>query len=278
MFCLALFWAVASSLDFRVLNTFPRDPQYTQGLEYLGDGVLLESNGLWGESNIRKTDLQTGRVLVEGPRIPREVFAEGATLHKGYIFQLTYKNRIIYVYDANTLRLVKTLTNPPFAEGWGLTTDGEYLIASDGTPTIYFLSTDNLELVLHHTISVNNNGLAKKGVNELAYINGIIYANVYPTTEMIFINAIDGNILGSLDLNRLFTLLPQTGLSAKRPEVINGVSAYVDGSLLVTGKNWPSIFQIAIIPAPPQLNWPITSAPPRAGKRKKIGKRLLVIG
>lgn len=295
MLSFALLLTQAIALDFRVVNTFPRQPFYTQGLSYMGNGVLLESNGMWGESNIRKTELTTGRVLVDGPPIPSEVFAEGAALHKGYVFQLTYMSRLIYVYDATTLRLLKTLNNPLFAEGWGLTSDGNYLIASDGSSTLYFLSSDRLfvdaqknELDLHHTVSVvGKNGLLKTALNELEYIDGIIYANIYPTSEIVFIEAKTGKQMNSLNLQPLFdglNLVPKGSVGSSThtpqpaPEVVNGIASYVNGTLLVTGKYWPTIFQIALLPAPQQLGWPLVQSNqlPVVGKVRKSRKAKVV--
>lgn len=293
-----LLLAQACAIDFRVVQEFPRNPKYTQGLQYLGNGVLLESNGMWGQSDIRKTNLTTGRVLVTGPKIPNEVFAEGATQHKGYIFQLTYLSRLIYVYDPTTLQLVQTLYNPHFTEGWGLTSDGTYLIASDGSATLYFLTSESMsqtgQLTLHHTLTVeqnnnnnnniynninynngNNNRALQTGLNELEYINGVIYANIYPTSTIVFIDASNGKLLASLDMSPLLQrLLPSSSTPfttssattptatttvalaippAPAPEVLNGIANYVNNSILITGKYWPKIFQVILSPSPRDL-------------------------
>lgn len=211
---------------------------YTQGLQY-ADGVLWEGTGQYGQSVLQQLDLQTGtpRVLA---RLPREEFGEGITLLGDEIFQLTWQSNKAYVYDAATGKILREHRYP--GEGWGLTTDGQKLYMSDGSANIYTLDPQTFKR--EKRVTVTYNGESVPLLNELEWIDGKIWANVYTTDRIVMIDPATGIVEGVLDLTGL---LPQADL---RPEtdVLNGI-AYdaATNRIFVTGKNWDKLFEIAII-------------------------------
>lgn len=225
---------------FQVLNNWPHDPSaYTEGLIY-ADGAFFESTGLNGMSSIRKVDAETGQVIASLPLDP-EYFGEGLTLYHNKLIQLTWQSHIGFVYDLACFCLERTFTYD--GEGWGLTHDDRFLIMSDGTENIRFLDPATFAVV--RTISVTDHGTPLTNLNELEYINGEMYANVWLTNRIVRIDPTSGAILGWIDLTGL---LPDADRSPSVNE-LNGI-AYDDATnrLFVTGKNWPEIFQIALVP------------------------------
>jgi glutaminyl-peptide cyclotransferase len=237
--------AVASSAfaddSYRVVHTYPHDPRaYTQGLIYV-DGHLYESTGLNGRSSLRMDDLATGRVLQSAP-VPSQYFAEGLTNWGSTLVQLTWQSHVAFVYDRFSFRLLKTLHYD--CDGWGLTQDGKNLIESDGTAEIRFFDPQTFREVRH--IDVRDHGLPVKDLNELEYIHGQIYANVWHTDRIARISPVTGQVLGWINLSGL---LPPGSVSD--PEaVLNGI-AYdaAHDRLFVTGKLWPKLFEIKVVPA-----------------------------
>ncbi len=226
--------------SFRTLNYWPHDPAaYTEGLVY-ADGAFYESTGLNGMSSLRKVDAETGNVLARLPLDPA-YFAEGLTLFGGKLIQLTWQSHIGFVYDRQCFCLERTFAYD--GEGWGLTHDDRFLIMSDGTERIRFLDPTTFAVV--RTISVADHGQPLTNLNELEYINGEIYANVWLTDRIVRIDPASGAILGWIDLTGL---LPDADRSPSIAE-LNGIAydAATD-RLFVTGKNWPEIFQIALVP------------------------------
>ncbi len=226
---------------FQVLNHWPHDPSaYIEGLVY-ADGAFFESTGLNGASSLRKVDAETGQVIASLPLDP-EYFGEGLTLFNGKLIQLTWQSHVGFVYDLACFCLQRTFTYD--GEGWGLTQDGQYLIMSDGTERIRFL--DPVTFAVVKTINVSDYGQPLTNLNELEYINGEIYANVWLTNRIVRIDPMSGAILGWIDLTGL---LPDADRSPSVNE-LNGI-AYDDATdrLFVTGKNWPELFQIAIVPS-----------------------------
>lgn len=223
---------------YEVINTFPHDPDaFTQGLIYY-DGALYESTGRYGKSSLRQVDLKTGEVLKK-ISVPDQFFAEGMTIFGGKIFQLTWVHKRGFVYDLKSFDKLSEFTYD--GEGWGLTTDGHVLILSDGTNRIRFLDPQTFKVT--KTISVFDAGVPLKELNELEFIKGEIYANIWQTDRIVRINPATGNITGWIDLTGL--LKPEN--DNQHPDVLNGI-AYDEAHdrLFVTGKLWPKLFEIRL--------------------------------
>lgn len=224
---------------YSIINRWPHDSgAFTEGLVY-DQGTLWESTGLNGASTLRKVDLQTGQV-VESLALPAEYFGEGMTLFNGKLIQLTWQTQIGFVYDPGCFCEERTFTYD--GEGWGLTHDDRWLIMSDGTERVRFLDPQTFAVV--RTISVYDHGRPLTNINELEYINGEIYANIWQTDRIVRIDPTSGAILGWIDLTGL---LPDAE-RGPTVDVLNGI-AYDDatGRLFVTGKDWPELFQIALV-------------------------------
>jgi glutaminyl-peptide cyclotransferase len=227
--------------SYRVVNVFPHDPNaYTQGLIYL-DGHLYESTGLNGHSSVRMVDLKTGRVL-QSVAVADQYFAEGLTNWGSTLVQLTWQSHVGFVYDRFSLRLLRTFNYD--GEGWGLTQDGKDLIVSDGTAELRFWDPGTFREV--RRIHVTDHGRPVDQLNELEYIHGEVYANVWHTDRIARISPATGRVLGWINLAGL---LPEDQRS--NPEaVLNGI-AYdaAHDRLFVTGKLWPKLFEIKVVPA-----------------------------
>jgi glutamine cyclotransferase len=221
---------------YRVIHAYPHDPQaFTQGLVYV-DGHLYESTGLNGQSTLREDDLETGRVLKE-VSVPSRYFAEGLTNWGSTLIQLTWKAHVAFVYDRATFRLLRTLQYP--WEGWGLTQDGKHLILSDGSATLHFLNPETLAEV--RSLRVTARGRPVEQLNELEYIHGEIYANVWMTDRIARISPETGKVLDWIDLTGI---LPEIEIRS-RDAVLNGIAFdAAHNRLFVTGKLWPRLFQI----------------------------------
>lgn len=222
----------------QVVQSFPHDPTaFTEGL-FLLDGVLYEGTGLEGQSTLRRTHLQSGTVG-QAVSLPGDEFGEGIAAAQGRIVQLTWKHGRAYVYDASTLAIIDQFSYP--TEGWGLSFDGSRFVMSDGSSTLYFRSLDTFAEL--GRIRVHDGGGFVDQLNELEVIDGLIYANVWLTDMIVIIDPQDGVVRGRIGLS---DLLPadQRGDSEA---VLNGI-AYDAGSghLLVTGKRWPTLFEIAL--------------------------------
>lgn len=237
--CLASGSLALAADGYRVLHAYPHDPQaFTQGLVYL-DRHLYESTGLNGQSTLREDDLETGQVLKE-VNVPSRYFAEGLTNWGSTLIQLTWKAHIAFVYDRASFRLLKTVHYP--WEGWGLTQDGRHLIMSDGTDTIHFLNPETFKQV--RSIRVADHGEPVKNLNELEYIHGQIYANVWMTNRIARISPETGKVLAWIDLSGILPSIEVRSDGA----VLNGI-AYdaAHDRLFVTGKLWPRLFQIQVV-------------------------------
>jgi glutamine cyclotransferase len=222
------------------VHTYPHDPQaYTQGLVFV-DGHLYESTGLNGRSSLRMVDLETGRVL-QSAAVPSQYFAEGLAPWGNTLVQLTWQSHVVFVYDRFSFRLLRTLHYD--GEGWGLTEDGRSLILSDGTATLHFLDPQTLREVRH--VVVKDRGAPVTELNELEYVRGQIYANVWHTDRIARISPATGQVLGWIDLTGL--LAP--GEVSDPEAVLNGI-AYdaARDRLFVTGKLWPKLFEIKVVP------------------------------
>jgi glutaminyl-peptide cyclotransferase len=225
---------------YQVIHTFPHDQQaYTQGLLYL-DGHLYESTGLAGRSSLREEDLDTGRIL-EMHEVPGQYFAEGLAAWGNTLVQLTWQSHVAFVYDRATFRLLRTMPYP--GEGWGLTADTKDLILSDGTSTLRFLDPETLHEV--RRITVKDHRRAIDQLNELEFVHGQIYANIWHADRIARIDPLNGRVLGWIDLAGI---LP-AGRVTDREAVLNGIAwDAAQDRLFVTGKLWPSIFEIKLVP------------------------------
>jgi glutaminyl-peptide cyclotransferase len=227
---------------YEVTARFPHDSSaYTQGLLY-ADGVLFESTGLNGRSDVRRVDLRSGRVLASRP-LPTDRFGEGLALFKGRLYQLTWKAGVAYTYDAATLAPRDSFNYP--GEGWGLATDGKSLIMSDGSDSLRFLSPETLKV--QRVVHVRYNGAPLYQLNELEYVDGELLANVYQSNWILRIDPATGEVRETIDFADLY---PDRPASA---EVMNGIALAPDGKqLLLTGKFWPVMFQVRLLPPQPR--------------------------
>lgn len=208
---------------------------YTQGLEY-HDGILYESTGLYGESTIRKVDLNTGNVL-QSKKLPETVFGEGLTLVGDTLFQLTWKSQKGFMYSKHDLSEIGQFSYP--TEGWGLAYDGEYLIMTDGSEYLYFYSLPHFTKITQ--IPVYDNQGAVRQLNELEYIDGFLYANIYTTDDIVKIDPKTGKIHQRISLSAL--LPPQ--YHHDEIDVLNGIAYDKENNrIFVTGKNWPKLFEV----------------------------------
>ena len=223
----------------KVIKEYDHDAAaYTQGLFYEG-GQMYESTGQYGKSSFRVVDYETGKVN-RRLDFARKYFGEGSVMLGGNLYILTWTNKVAFVYDAETLKYKKTYSYP--REGWGLTTDGESLVASDGSSRIYFLSP---ELKLLKTLDVRLDGRPVRYLNELEWIDGRIWANVYMTDMIVIINPSDGKVEATVDCTGL---LPDK-LRTRNTDVLNGI-AYdkASGKIWLTGKNWPRLYEVSLVP------------------------------
>ncbi len=231
----------APVVGYRVVNTYPHDPRaFTQGLVF-ADGILYEGTGLRGQSSLRKVDLETGNIL-RVRQLAAHFFGEGITIYGNRVIQLTWRARVGFVYDIQTFQLLDTFTYP--TEGWGITHDGRSLIMSDGTSTLHFLDPQTFQEV--HRLEVHTRDGPVSRLNELEYIQGQIYANVWKTDRIARISPETGEVVGWIDLEGL--LRPED--RHRRIDVLNGIAYDVKNDrLFVTGKLWPKLFEIELTAA-----------------------------
>ncbi|TAE31198.1 MAG: glutaminyl-peptide cyclotransferase [Candidatus Kapaibacterium sp.] len=222
---------------YEVVKTIPHDTRaFTQGLAFY-DGELLESTGQYGSSSLRRLDRATGKVL-QRLNLDAAYFAEGMVAVQGKIYQLTWQAGIGFIYDAKTFRQLRTFSY--FGEGWGLTYDGAEMIMSDGTSNLRFLDADSL--LIRKMLSVTSNGAPVKNLNELEYVNGEIWANIWQTDSIARINPQTGKVTAWIDLSGL-----QTPEERANADVLNGIAFDSKREvLLVTGKNWSKLYEIRL--------------------------------
>ncbi|MDD5701149.1 MAG: glutaminyl-peptide cyclotransferase [Dehalococcoidales bacterium] len=224
---------------FRIVDVYPHQADaFTQGLVFQDD-ILYEGTGLQGKSSLRKVELETGRVLHRYD-LPDAYFGEGITIFQDIIIQLTWKSGKGFIYNKNDFNLLGEFTYP--TEGWGITHNGKTLFMSDGTSTIYFLDPLNLQAI--GSIEVHDDGVPVDRLNELEYINGRIYSNIWQTDSIAIINPEDGAVTGWIDLAGLLQSQDYSGPA----DVLNGIAYDAQGDrLFVTGKLWPYLFEIEIM-------------------------------
>jgi glutamine cyclotransferase len=226
---------------YEIVNTFDHDRKaFTQGLVFQ-DGFLYEGTGLLGRSELRKVELETGNVL-QTLELSAEFFGEGITIYGDNIIQLTWQSNVGFVYNKDTFEPLQKFSYP--TEGWGLTHNGKHLIMSDGTPMLYFLDPDTFEQIHRTMVFEQDNPVW--GLNELEFVEGQIYANVLPGERIARIAPDTGQVADWIDLTGLLTAQDRT----EEVDVLNGI-AYDPGNnrLFVTGKYWPKLFEIKLIPA-----------------------------
>lgn len=227
-------------LKYKIVNTYPHDTNsFTEGLEFYKD-TLYESTGQKGSSYLRKYDYKTGEIYKQVNLEPN-YFGEGITIINDKIYQLTWQEKTGFIYDAKTLKLEKTFAFEKDIEGWGMTNDGKYIYQSDGTEKIWKSNPENQKMIDYINVYA---GTAKiKSVNELEYINGKFYANVWQKDAIAVVNPANGAVESIIDLSAL-----RRSISVEPIDVLNGI-AYnpKTKTIFITGKNWDKLFEIEIL-------------------------------
>jgi glutamine cyclotransferase len=229
----------ATKYTYTIVQTYPHDTgAFTEGLIYV-DGFLYESTGLNGYSSLRRVALENGDVA-QKVLLPDEYYGEGITTVNDTIVLLTWQSHIGFVYNKTTFALIENFTYP--TEGWGLTFDGERLIMSDGSDKLFFLDPITFQSI--GQIQIRDGNVSVLNINELEYVNGDVYANIWKQQKIAIINPETGQIKAWIDLTGL-----QDSTSLGYEEVLNGI-AYdpILNRLFVTGKNWPHLFEIKLLP------------------------------
>jgi glutamine cyclotransferase len=222
----------------KMVKSFPHDTKaYTQGL-FFHEGRLYESSGQYGSSFFRETELKKSSTL-RSINLDKNLFAEGSVIFKERIYILTWRENLVLVYDPKTFKHIGNMRNP--REGWGLTTDGKYLISSDGSSNIYFHDPETFLEKSRLTVTLNGKELPY--LNELEYIDGEIWANVYDSEHIVIIDPSDGEVRATVDCSELLPVYQRNQFT----DVLNGI-AYdaATGNIYVTGKYWPKLFQIEL--------------------------------
>jgi glutamine cyclotransferase len=236
---------------YNVIHTFPHDPNaFTQGLAYR-DGFLYEGTGRYGRSSLRKVKLETGEVLQHADLAPK-YFGEGITLYKNTIVQLTWKTQVGFVYSADDFHLLRQFNY--VGEGWGLTTSGDELFMSDGSDEIRVWDANTLEE--KRRVKVRDGDKPVTQLNELEMVEGELFANVWQTDKIARISPQTGKVTGWIDLSGILPTDLNTALNTvyhrNSDAVLNGIAYDAKGKrLFVTGKLWPSIFEIQLAPKKP---------------------------
>ncbi len=238
--CLFAWERGPATYGYRVVNTYPHDAgAYSQGL-VVHDGKLIEGTGRTGRSSLRRVELESGRVLEKHDLHP-SIFGEGVTVFDGKIYQLTWKAGGCFVYDPETFQEVGRFRYQ--GEGWGLTHDGTNLIMSDGSSALQFRDPKTFKLL--RRVWVKSSGRPVAQLNELEYINGEVWANVWKQDYIIRINPETGDVIGWINLADLY---PRR-LRAERDFVLNGIAYDAEnGRIFVTGKSWPKLYEIEVVP------------------------------
>lgn len=227
--------------SYNIIETYPHEKShFTQGLEF-HNNILYEGTGQEGASEIFQVNLKTGQVLKEY-KLENKYFGEGITILNNKIYQLTYKNKIGFIYDLDTFKLLNTWQYKS-EEGWGLTNNGQSLIMSDGTENIYFINPITFQE--ERRIQVCNDHNVVKNINELEYIKGEIWANIWQTDTIIVIDPNSGKITGEIDMSGLSGSIMEK--QSEQIDVLNGIAWNpLSDKIYVTGKLWPKLFEIKL--------------------------------
>ena len=233
---------VPQKYTYRVVSQYPHDADaYTQGLIY-DNGRFFESTGIKEKSSVRIVNIKTGKPDKLMP-LAKEFFGEGIALYKDQLYQVTWKDQVGFVYDKNTLEQIRSF-DYQIPEGWGLTTDNQYFVMSDGSSQLYFIDPEFFTQV--DKIDVFDNKGMIPSLNELEFVNGKILANVYGESYIAIIDPGSGKVLGKLDLK---ALMPK-GSAGDFNQVLNGIAYNSQtGHLYVTGKHWPVLYEISLSPS-----------------------------
>ena len=225
--------------ECKIVNTYPHDKKaYTQGLFY-DNGIMYEGTGQNGQSSLRKVDYKTGKLLAE-LSLEAKYFGEGITAFKDKIIQLTWRSKTGFVYDKSSFKLITTLKYA--TEGWGITTDGERLIMSDGTQTIHFLDPEYFNEI--GKVEVYDQDGPVDSINELEYINGLVYANIWQSEYIIAFDPKTGKVLKRIDCRKIVP----NGYQGEQDNVLNGIAFDQENNrYFVTGKRWPSLFEVKFV-------------------------------
>lgn len=232
---------IPAQYSYKIINTFPHSRNsYTQGLVYDKD-VLYESTGIYGQSKLQKIEYQTGAVL-NVFNLPNDIFGEGIALYDNKIIQISWKEQVAFLYDKETFQQINKIYYP-IKEGWGITYDGTNLIMSDGSHILYVIDKEYFTELSRIEVFDENGPVAN--LNELEYIQGEIWANIYNSDMLVRINPKTGAVQGKINLAGLL----KPGDKTSTTNVLNGI-AYdsATGRIFVTGKNWPKLFEISLVP------------------------------
>jgi glutamine cyclotransferase len=230
---------VPKLLNYTIVNTFAHDTlAFTEGLEFYRD-TLIESTGQNGISHFRKYDYKTGKIFKQ-VNLENEYFGEGITVINNKIYQLTWQSNVGFIYDANTLKKLKTFPYDKKIEGWGMTHDDKHIYQSDGTEKIWKMDPETQKMVDFINVYTNSNKI--KSINELEWIDGKIYGNIWQKDAIAVINPATGAVEGVLDLSGL-----RSKVKAKPEDVLNGIAFNPKTkTIFVTGKNWDKLFEIRV--------------------------------
>lgn len=249
-----------------VTARYPHDrAAFTEGLQYLGGGTLLESTGIEGQSGVRRVDLKTGKVLARVATPIATAFGEGVTALNGVVYHLTWEDGVAVTFDAATLK--ETGRYRYSGEGWGLTTDGKALIMSNGSPTLVW--RDPKTFRIKRSVQVTDAGQPVKNLNELEYVQGSVYANVWLTDRVARIDPQTGKVTAWIDVSALTrevsAAAAKAGHTLTFDDVPNGIAFVPErGTLLLTGKRWPTLFEVKLPGVKPEE--PGTTGRARTGR------------
>ncbi len=229
--------------NYEIVKVYPHDPHaYTQGLLYQ-NGILYEGTGQYGESGIRKTDMKNGKIL-STLNIDSKLFGEGITIYQDKIYQLTWTSHQGFIYDLKSFSLESTFNYN--TQGWGITSIGQQLIMSDGSHKLYHIVPTSFNVIKEVEVYDQNGPV--KNLNELEYINGLVWANVWMQDRIVMIDPENGIIKGELDMSALLSAAERQKLDDS-DDVLNGIAWNPETqTIYVTGKRWPKLFEIKVRP------------------------------
>lgn len=230
-------------ISYSIIETFPHDTSsYTEGL-LIYNGQLYEGTGEYGQSKLLQVDLKTGVAKKQLP-LDAKYFGEGIVILRDTVYQLTYRENTGFMYSLPDFKLIKTFPTS-FGEGWGMTTDGKEIIATNGSANLYFFEPGTFQLL--RTQAIDFNGSPIVNLNELEYINGFVYANQYTTGNIFKIDAEKGAVVGMINVQPIWDDIKRKFPTNVNLDVPNGI-AYdtATSKMYITGKNWPELYEIKL--------------------------------